>query len=302
VKLSIVIATLASPESLNRLIASLTEQFQPDRHELLIAENGSTAPTIVESRIPFVHLHEPRQGKCRIQNRAIAVARGEIIVCLDDDIVASSSYLAAVKAFFASYPQYSAMKGRILALEDPTLKVGALAPFLDLPLVDHGAAVIEVRGVLGANMAFRASALQAVGLFDERLGPGAGGHEEETEMSQRLRRAGFRIGYAPEALVLHEVDPGRASRKRFIRVARERGYCRTIHEHHSKRDALAAAAVARIRLFLARALNASNERLAHEERRFAVACGILDGLRHPLQANPLESGISDSSRRESCAP
>ena len=97
----------------------------------------------------------------------------------------------------------------------PCEKVGALAPFLDLPLVDHGDAVTEVRGVLGANMAFRSSALRQVGPFDERLGPGAGGHEEETEMSQRLRRRGFRIGYAPDALVLHEVDPGRRVTRTF---------------------------------------------------------------------------------------
>jgi len=280
-KLSIIIATHVRPDSLNRLIGSLSDQFKPDRHELFIAENGSTAPALVGSRIPLTHLHEPRRGKCRIQNRAIAAARGEIIVCLDDDLLVSPNYLAAVENFFASWPQYAAMKGRILALEDPMVKVGALASFLDLPLVDHGDAVIEVRGVLGANMAFQASALRTVGPFDERLGPGAGGHEEETEMSQRLRRGGFRIGYAPEALVLHEVDPERASRERFIRIARERGYCRTIHERHSKREALAALAVARTRLFVARALNAPIERLAREERRFAVARGILDGVRNP---------------------
>ena len=282
-KLSIIIATHVRPDSLNRLVGSLAAQFDPERHELFIAENGSAAPTAVAARIPFTHLHEPRRGKCRIQNRAIAAARGEIIVCLDDDLVASPNYLAAVESFFDSYPQYAAMKGRILALEDPAAKVGALAPFLDLPIVDHGDAVIEVRGVLGANMAFRAAALRQVGPFDERLGPGAGGHEEETEMSQRLRRKGFRIGYAPAALVLHEVDPGRASRERFIRIARERGYCRTIHERHSKREALAALAVAGTRLFVARALNAPLERIAHEERRFAVARGMLDGLRNPRQ-------------------
>ena len=125
------------------------------------------------------------------------------------------------------------MKGRILPAEDPEKKVGPMAVYLDLPIADHGEEVIEVRGVLGANMAFRASALKQVGPFDERLGPGAGGHEEETEMSQRIRRAGFRIGYAPKALVYHEVDPARANRERFIRIARERGRCRMLHEKHS---------------------------------------------------------------------
>jgi GT2 family glycosyltransferase len=288
VKLSIIIATHLRPEALNRLIDSLTTQFNPKRHELLIAENGSGAPTLVASHLPFTHLHEPRRGKCRVQNRAIAAARGELIVCLDDDLHVNPNYLSAVEDFFASYPDYAAMKGRILAQEDPEKKVGPLAPFLDLPLVDHGDEVVEVRGVLGANMAFRAAALRAVGPFDERLGPGACGHEEETEISQRLRRSGFRIGYAPAALVWHEVDPARASRERFIRISRERGYCRTLHERHSKSGALTALAVARGRLFVARALNAPIARLAREERRFAIACGILDGLRNPPPTTQLQ--------------
>src|SRR6202041_3221546 len=143
--------------------------------------------------------------------------RREIVVWPHDDLAVAEGYIAAVERFFAERPHFAAMKGRILPAEDPSAKVGPMAPYLDLPIVDHGNKVIEVRGVLGANMAFRASALQQVGRFDERLGPGACGHEEETEMSQRLRRAGFRIGYAPKALVYHEVDETRATRERFIR-------------------------------------------------------------------------------------
>ena len=87
-----------------------------------------------------------------------------------------------------------------MPLEDPHKIAGANWVYLDLPLVDHGDEIVEVRGVLGANMAFRAEAIRAVGPFDERLGPGAAGHEEETEMSARLRRAGYRIGYSPNAV------------------------------------------------------------------------------------------------------
>jgi len=162
--------------------------------------------------VPVKHLHEPRAGKCRIQNRAIAQATGEILVFLDDDLIVAPGYLEAVERFFDTHREFAAMKGRILPAEDPEKKVGPMAVYLDLPIADDGEEVIEVRGVLGANMAFRASALRQVGSFDERLGPGAGGHEEETEMSDRIRRAGFRIGYAPKALVYHEVDAARASR------------------------------------------------------------------------------------------
>jgi GT2 family glycosyltransferase len=281
---------------LARLLRSLAPQLVRGRHELFVAENGTPAPAQIESAgIALTHLHDARPGKCRIQNRSIALATGETIVFLDDDVVVSRDYVAAIERFFNDYPQFAAMKGRILAAEDPLTIAGPMAPYLDLPLVDHGEEVLEVRGVMGANMAFRACALRMVGPFDERLGPGAAGHEEEPELSRRLRQAGFRIGYAPHALVWHEVDRSRAVRARFIRVARERGYCRTLHEHHSQREVALKIAIAAIRLAFARALNASVVRIAREERRLAVAQGMRDGFCDRRPNNQLSGGLDHAS-------
>src|SRR5579863_3724935 len=282
-KLSIIIATHARAAALGRLLDSLVPQLRRERHELFIAENGTPAPTALDAQLPLTHLYEARPGKCRVQNRAIAAARGELIACLDDDLIVCADYVAEVENFFDTNRQFAAMKGRILPAEDPAVKVGEISPYLDLPLVDEGERVIEVRGVLGANMAFRAAALRQVGPFDERLGPGAAGHEEETEMSQRIRRAGLHIGYAPCALVWHEVDPARADRDRFIRIARERGYCRMLHEHHSRFEIRSKEIVASIRLSVAQMTGASIERLAREERRLAIARGMHDALqpKHP---------------------
>jgi len=284
-RLSVIIATHARPDALARLLESLAPQIagvqSESPREILVAENGTPLPSILpRTGPPLEHLHDSRPGKCRIQNAAIRQAKGEIIVCLDDDLVAAPHYLDEVERFFAEHPQFAAMKGRILPAEDPAAKVGVeAAPWLDLPIVDHGDEVIEVRGVLGASMAFRASALARVGLFDERLGPGACGHEEETEMSARLARAGFRIGYAPRALVYHDVDAARADRGRFLRIARERGRCRMIHESHRGLAVLLDNAIAALRVWMARLAGAGPERLAREERRLAVAQGMLDGLR-----------------------
>jgi GT2 family glycosyltransferase len=286
-KLSIIIATHARPDALVRLLESLAPQLAgaagEASREIFVAENGSPSPSPLPATAPpLKHLHDPRPGKCRIQNDAIRQAQGDIIVCLDDDLVAAPNYLDEVEHFFSAHHEFAAMKGRILPAEDPAAKVGAeAAAWLDLPIVDHGEGVIEVRGVLGANMAFRSTALARVGLFDERLGPGAAGHEEETEMSARLARAGFRIGYAPHALVYHDVDPARADRSRFLRVARERGRCRMIHESHRTLAVIADNALAALRVWVARIAGAGPERLAREERRLAVAQGMLDGLRSP---------------------
>jgi GT2 family glycosyltransferase len=278
-KTSVIIATHNRPDSLPRLVASLAPEVATGLREIIVAENGTPVPMQLSLEgAPLKHLHEPRAGKCRIQNRAIAQAGGEILVFLDDDLVVAPGYLEAVENFFDTHREFAAMKGRILAAEDPEKKVGPMAAYLDLPIVDHGDEVIEVRGVLGANMAFRADALKQLGPFDERLGPGAGGHEEETEMSQRLRRAGFRIGYAPKALVYHEVDPSRANRDRFIRIARERGRCRMLHEKHSAADVILKNAIAMTRLRIAELTRAGIPRIAREERRLAIARGMFDGL------------------------
>jgi glucosyl-dolichyl phosphate glucuronosyltransferase len=296
-KLSIIIATHDRAEALNCLIASLTPQLREGEHELFVADNGTQVPSPVTSTgFPLTHLHDPRPGKCRVQNRALARAHGTIIACLDDDLAVAPDYVAQVIAFFENHPEFAAMKGRVLAAADPSAIAGELAPYLDLPIVDHGDQVIEVRGVLGANMAFRADALRHVGPFDERLGPGAAGHEEETEMSNRLRRAGYRIGYAPRALVYHEVAAGRADRLRFIRIARERGFCRMIHERHSIIDVLTKLAIANIRMVFARLLRAPISRIAREERRLAIARGMLDGLRQRARLGTSAAPVAVTDR------
>ena len=214
-----------------------------------------------------------------MQNLAIAQARGEILGFIDDDVIADPDYIAQVGHFFARHAEFAAMKGRVRAMEDPVQVAGPDAVYLDLPLVDHGEEVVEVAGVLGVNMAFRATVFNRVGPFDERLGPGAAGHEEETEMSARLRRAGYRIGYAPGAIVYHEVDAARADPARFIRVARERGRCRVIHERHTLGRVRIDWTVAALRLGIARLSGAEPERMAREQKRFAIMDGMLEGLR-----------------------
>jgi GT2 family glycosyltransferase len=280
VKLSIIIATHARPESLARLVASIAPQLRPSRRELIIAENGTAGgPSRLPQGAPVTaHIYEERPGKCRVQNLAIKRATGDVLIFLDDDLIVARDYLDQVERFFTYHPEFAAMKGRILPREDPHKIAGVNSVYLDLPLVDHGDEIIEVRGVIGANMAFLANAMRAVGPFDERLGPGAAGHEEETEMSARMRRAGYRIGYSPNAVVYHDVDPERADRARFIRVARERGRCRMIHETHSRFDVTLKNAVASARLTIASMLHVGAERRAREERRLAVARGMLDAL------------------------
>jgi GT2 family glycosyltransferase len=55
----------------------------------------------------------------------------------------------------------------------------------------------------GANMAFRCSAFEKVGGFDERLDAGAAGCSGDSELWYRLLAAGFVCRYEPAAVVYH---------------------------------------------------------------------------------------------------
>jgi GT2 family glycosyltransferase len=55
----------------------------------------------------------------------------------------------------------------------------------------------------GANMAFRRSVFERVGLFDERLGAGASGCSEDSELWYRLIAAGGACLFEPRAVVMH---------------------------------------------------------------------------------------------------
>ena len=113
--ISIVIATHDRPESLARLLTSLAPQIVPGKHEILIADNGTPKPSPLPPVVTVsAHIHDPAPGKCRVQNRAIALAQGMIIVCLDDDLMVAGEYLDAVERFFREHPEFAAMKGKVL--------------------------------------------------------------------------------------------------------------------------------------------------------------------------------------------
>ena len=55
----------------------------------------------------------------------------------------------------------------------------------------------------GASMAFRRAVFTAIGTFDERLGAGASGCSEDSELWYRLLAGGWECRYEPSAVVFH---------------------------------------------------------------------------------------------------
>ena len=142
---------------------------------------------------------------------------------LDDDAVAAPDWLANLLNLYAN-EQVVAVGGALVPEwqggrpgwfpEEFDWVVGCT--YRGLP--EH---IAPVRNIIGANMSFRRSALQAVGGFRLDLGrvmalPAACA---ETELCIRLRQraAGNGVMYDPRAVVHHQVPQDRATWKYFVR-------------------------------------------------------------------------------------
>ncbi len=215
---SVIFATRNREGLLAQTLAHLMRQMVGDVvWELLVVDNGSTdrTPAVLAEaveRLPLVALHEPSPGKNRALNRALAVARGELLIFTDDDVIADPAWVANLVAAARRWPEASIFGGRVLLafppgtpawLQEPlhgAMNFARYAPAQFECLTDHLPN--------GPNFAVRACALQEL-RYRESIGPQAGAAYamgSETELLVRLRQRGARMVYVPSATVQHVVQ------------------------------------------------------------------------------------------------
>lgn len=210
--------------------------------EVIVVDNGSTDNTreillrekVKHNRFDFRMSKEETRGKSSALNRGIGLARGEILIIVDDDVVVHHRWMAE---HWESHriSEFGAVQGRVLPGVDPQgypADPSRLREY-NIPIVDYGGEIRSIRGFTGTNVSFKRDIVRQVGLFNPRLGPGALGFSEDTEYSMRMRRAGFKIGYNPGAIVYHELNPERYGRAYNRRVEYRKGVSRSIYRQDS---------------------------------------------------------------------
>ena len=143
-------------------------------------------------------------------------ATSDLIAFTDDDVVVHPGWIGAIREAFVDRG-VMAVTGLVLPAELATAAQyafqtdvlgwgwGYRALDFDRTFFDatKDVGVPAWRLGAGANMAFRREAFDRVGLFDERLGAGASGCSEDSELWYRLLAEGHRCRYWPSAVVLH---------------------------------------------------------------------------------------------------
>jgi glycosyltransferase involved in cell wall biosynthesis len=227
-QVTVAIPTYNRADFLRQTLAGLAAQtFPQDRFEVLVIDNNSRDHTraVVDefsSASPAPrYVRETQQGLDHARNRALAEARGEIVVFGDDDILVAPDWLSQVVA-----PLLADTGRRIGAVGGEVIPVfpNGLPDWVrewHAPLAFRAdAGPLESRhSPMGANLAFPKWVFARLGPFHTALDRAAGNYFSggDSEMIRRVRAAGLEVWFAPAAAVQHQMP---ASRTTFRYAAR----------------------------------------------------------------------------------
>ena len=204
---SIVIPVWNGAEVIAQCLDALAAHRTDQPFEMICVDNDSRddSAAIIAAQFPAVKLlRQPvNLGFAGGVNVGIRVARGDVIVLLNQDCVPQRGWLLALAAAFEARPEFGiagctlySTNGQIDHAGARLTRPGALGEHL----TDVGGEPRPVEYVTGAAMAIRRATFDAIGLFDEGFYPA---YFEESDFCFRARRRGFETGYVPAATLIH---------------------------------------------------------------------------------------------------
>lgn len=213
-RVTVVVATYNGASTLAECLASLVRLKYPN-YEVLVVDDGSTKP-IAEIAAGFpvrYHRIEHNSGLSNARNTGMQLAEGEIIAYIDDDAFADPDWL-----FFMVQ---SLLEHRASAVGGPNLSPSG--ENFTAHCVHHapGNPTHVLLGdetaehVPGCNMAYRKSALEAIGGFN--VTHRAAG--DDVDVCWKLLVRDRKIAFSPSAIVWHRRRPTLGS---YLR--QQRGY------------------------------------------------------------------------------
>jgi len=222
-KLSIIILTWNSGKHIKQCLSSVRENIQDIEAEIIVIDNGSTddSISILENEFPEAILirNNVNRGVAPARNQGISKAVGEYIMILDIDTYMYSDTVKAMLAFMEENrrvglcapklvfadgtPQKSCRRfplvhmkvlrridtnwaKDILESENYTKQIAACDPF-------------EVDYVIGACQLIRKSAVDKVGLLDDKIFYGP----EDVDYCLRMWLNGYKVSFLPYVKIVH---------------------------------------------------------------------------------------------------
>jgi len=224
-EVSVIIVNWNARQYLARCLAALAEHGAGVDYDLWVVDNASEDDSVafVQRAYPQAHLIVNAQnvGFARANNQAMAQSTGRFLLLLNSDAFLQAGALEALLQAMRDHPD-TGIAGAQLFYEDGRLQRSCYAfPTLASELwqtlwldrlfphsrVFGGYQMTwwamdtprEVDWVMGACILVRREALEQVGGFDETFFM----YSEETDLCYRMKQAGWKVRYVPEARVVH---------------------------------------------------------------------------------------------------
>jgi hypothetical protein len=210
-RVTVVVVTWQGRDLLPDCLDSLARQTCP--HRVLVVDNASTDGTkqLLAAEYPDASVLElpSNTGFAGGAAAGLAAVDTEYVALLNNDARAREGWLAALVAMLDSDHALAAVTSRMLLAADQAsinnagvgLRRDGYGYDLGLGRPDGPEYALErdVFGFSGGAAALRITAVRAVGGFASRFFL----YYEDTDLSWRLRLAGWRVRYQPDAVVIH---------------------------------------------------------------------------------------------------
>ncbi len=217
-KASILIACHNKVELTRDCLEQLRRVTPPSLYELVLVNNASTDGTracldefqasMPRGQVTVLHQRE-NLGFVGANNLAAESARGDFLVFLNNDTLPQPGWLEALVTVAQADPTVGAV-GSKLVYPDGSLQEAGGAVFRDGTGMNYGrsghpghpayAFVREVDYCSGACLLTSAALFRSLGGFDTRYAPA---YYEDSDLCFSIRKAGLRVLYQPESVVVH---------------------------------------------------------------------------------------------------
>ncbi|MEI6700456.1 MAG: glycosyltransferase [Actinomycetota bacterium] len=191
-QLSIIVPTFHRPDLLERCLQLLIPQVDglEGGGEIIVVNDGGALQLVDALTHPTIRILESHGvGPGRARNLGIGEARGEILAFTDDDATVARNWVATLLSEFDATPEAVGVRGVVQSV-----------PFD--PLFEHSVEDSTGGGYLTCNVAYRASAIRAIGGFD----PAFRRAHEDRDLGYRIGRLGP-VLFSRDMIVDHPPRP-----------------------------------------------------------------------------------------------